>query len=285
MIYPANTDIIPLLKNTVQALLPYAAASDVKLKFTSSIKSQVFKHHPKELIETLSSLICHIINFLTAGNTIEICAKSTKEQFIIEVANTGTDLSRIREITDGIKACLKVTGTGNGTTFQYFLPLKAGECTPTINRLRPTATSYECRGYYAIIRKRLRSHFSKADNLVALLSNHHPTDAAFLEQINMLIRTNIENENFDTSSLCREMSMSRSKLFRRLKTLIRQAPAHYIRVMRLEKAKELLETTELNIAEVTFKTGFHSQSHFTKVFIQHYGVAPSLFRRKPNGTK
>ena len=73
--------------------------------------------------------------------------------------------------------------------------------------------------------------------------------------------------------------MSRTQLFRRLKPLIRQAPAHYIKTMRLQKAKELLETTDLTVSEVAFKTGFRTASHFTKVFLQQYDVLPSLFRR------
>ena len=63
--------------------------------------------------------------------------------------------------------------------------------------------------YYDEIRKRLRSHFAKADNLVAQLSILYPKEAAFLQKINAVIVANIENELFDASVLSREMNMSR----------------------------------------------------------------------------
>ncbi|NJN42917.1 MAG: helix-turn-helix transcriptional regulator [Flammeovirgaceae bacterium] len=74
--------------------------------------------------------------------------------------------------------------------------------------------------------------------------------------------------------------MSRTQLFRRLKPIIRQSPGSYIRTLKLQKAKELFETTDLRISEVAYQTGFETASHFTKVFTKQYGVKPSLFCRK-----
>ena len=48
----------------------------------------------------------------------------------------------------------------------------------------------------------------------------------------------------------------------------------------LEKAKELLESTQMNIAEVSRKTGYESQSRFTSIFRTEYGVTPLEFRKK-----
>jgi transcriptional regulator GlxA family with amidase domain len=49
--------------------------------------------------------------------------------------------------------------------------------------------------------------------------------------------------------------------------------------MRLQRAKELLETTDLTVSEIAFKTGFQTASHFTKIFQKQYGILPSVFRR------
>ena len=134
--------------------------------------------------------------------------------------------------------------------------------------------------YYDEIRKRLRSHFSKADNLVAQLSILYPREAAFLQKINAVIIANMENELFDASALSREMNMSRTSLFRRLKPLIQQPPATYIKTIRLQKAKELLETTDITVGDAAFKTGFQTQSHFSKAFTEMFGFLPSAIRRK-----
>jgi len=134
--------------------------------------------------------------------------------------------------------------------------------------------------FYNEIRKRLRSHFSNADTLVAQLSVMYPKEAAFLQKINAVIVSNMDNVFFDTSVLSREMNMSRTALFRRLKPLIRQPPATYIKSIRLHKAKELLETTDISVGDAAFKTGFQTQSHFSKAFAESFGFLPSSIRRR-----
>jgi transcriptional regulator GlxA family with amidase domain len=99
-----------------------------------------------------------------------------------------------------------------------------------------------------------------------------------MQKINALIKSNIENENFDTNTLCKAMSLSRTQLFRRVKSLIRQAPAQHIKTVRLHRAKELLETTDCTVSEIAFKTGFQTISHFTKIFKKQYGILPSVYR-------
>jgi transcriptional regulator GlxA family with amidase domain len=109
------------------------------------------------------------------------------------------------------------------------------------------------------------------------LEESRPHEAAFMQKINALIKVNLENENFDTNALCKAMSLSRTQIFRRLKSLVRQAPAYHIKTMRLQRAKELLETTDWTVSEIVCKTGFQTISHFTKIFKKQYGILPSVF--------
>lgn len=54
----------------------------------------------------------------------------------------------------------------------------------------------------------------------------------------------------------------------------------YIRKLRIEKAVELMETTRYNLTEIAYLTGFSDQSHFTRIFKQHYGKSPSIFKKE-----
>lgn len=56
------------------------------------------------------------------------------------------------------------------------------------------------------------------------------------------------------------------------------APYQYITQCRIERAKQLLTRSELTIVEVCHQVGFHSQSHFTKVFREHTQVTPKAYR-------
>ena len=52
----------------------------------------------------------------------------------------------------------------------------------------------------------------------------------------------------------------------------------FIRNVRLEKSKELIENSELSISEICYKVGFSSPSYFTKCFRIQYGFLPKEIR-------
>lgn len=53
----------------------------------------------------------------------------------------------------------------------------------------------------------------------------------------------------------------------------------YIRKLRIEKAIDLMETTQYSLTEIAFLTGFSDQSHFNRIFKKHAGVQPSIYRK------
>jgi two-component system response regulator YesN len=53
----------------------------------------------------------------------------------------------------------------------------------------------------------------------------------------------------------------------------------YITEFRVEKAIELLCTTNLNTSEVAYRVGFNDPKYFTRIFKRSVGVTPSLYRR------
>ena len=75
------------------------------------------------------------------------------------------------------------------------------------------------------------------------------------------------------------MAMSESQLNRKLKALSGKTAAPFIRSIRLQEARKLLQTTELNISEIAYDTGFSDPHYFSRSFSQEFGVAPSSFRK------
>ncbi len=53
----------------------------------------------------------------------------------------------------------------------------------------------------------------------------------------------------------------------------------YIRKLRVEKAIELLETSQYSLTEIAYFTGFSDQSHFTRIFKKFTGYSPSLYKK------
>jgi transcriptional regulator GlxA family with amidase domain len=56
------------------------------------------------------------------------------------------------------------------------------------------------------------------------------------------------------------------------------APATWIREKRLEKAKDMLETTALSVSDICYSLGFENVSHFSRIYKEFHGQAPSISR-------
>lgn len=274
-------DIIPVLKHLTAMLKPIARAQCIRIYFKSTLEKLLLDQDAAALVTGLTDLLYKIINFTSENQEILISIENKKENnesFIrILIGNTGTNLSRVTELKSHLKLTVKEFTNGKeGTLFEIDFPI---EHTGSYENLKRQEEGVRMPAFYAEIRKRFALHFSKADHLVAVLSNFNPREAAFLKKVNALILENIGNSQMNANYISNALHMSRTQLFRRLKPIIRQSPGGYIKTLKLQKAKELFETTDLRINEVAYKTGFESPSHFTKAFIRHFGVKPSLFCR------
>jgi len=101
---------------------------------------------------------------------------------------------------------------------------------------------------------------------------------SFLDLVHQTLEAHLSDENFGIAELCEALSISRAQLHRRLKKLTGLSTSHYIRSLRLNIAKSLLEETQLNVSEVAFTVGFSSATYFSKVFKQEFGFAPKESR-------
>jgi len=99
----------------------------------------------------------------------------------------------------------------------------------------------------------------------------------FLKKLSGIIETNLKNEQFGVSELAREMGMSRSHIHRKLKSITNQSVSQFIREIRLEKAKDLLEQEKYTVSEIAYDVGFNSPSYFIKCFHDKFGFAPGEY--------
>lgn len=104
-------------------------------------------------------------------------------------------------------------------------------------------------------------------------------DQAFLKRLVAIIESNLSNENFGVKELAEEMRMNRSSIHRRLKLITKKSVSEFIREIKLQKAKELLEVGSDNVSEVAYNVGFSSPSYFSKCFHDYYGYSPGEVKR------
>lgn len=128
------------------------------------------------------------------------------------------------------------------------------------------------------LRKHLHEKFSgKKYALKRTLSADNIEDQ-FLQKAISKIEKNIDDSEFGTSQLAKLIGMSESQLYRKLKALTGKSTAVFIRVIRLNKAAELLKTSELNISEIAYETGFNDPAWFSRAFKDEFGKSPLAYR-------
>ncbi|MCD8135705.1 MAG: response regulator [Parabacteroides gordonii] len=105
-------------------------------------------------------------------------------------------------------------------------------------------------------------------------------DDLFLRKFNTYLEENISNEALSVEMLASEMGMSTSSLYRKVKGLSGLTPVEFIRITRLKKAAELMQTGENRINEIAFQTGFSSPAYFSTCFQKQYGKSPTDFMKE-----
>ncbi len=98
-----------------------------------------------------------------------------------------------------------------------------------------------------------------------------------IQEISEFIRQNPALE-YNVDFLCRETSLSPSKLQEGFKKMYNRTVIDFIRNIRLEKSLELINTTDLNISEIVYSIGLTSRSYFSKIFKNKYSFSPKNFR-------
>jgi signal transduction histidine kinase/DNA-binding response OmpR family regulator/ligand-binding sensor domain-containing protein len=101
---------------------------------------------------------------------------------------------------------------------------------------------------------------------------------AFVKKVRMEIASHMGNENFSVEELAKNIFMSHSQLNRKLSALTGHSPNHFIRIMRMQKACDLLKNTDDSIANISEICGYSDASYFGKVFKQEYGMTPQEWK-------
>lgn len=104
----------------------------------------------------------------------------------------------------------------------------------------------------------------------------NPQDQAFVEKATRLVLDNLSDTDFTIDRLCREMAMSRTLFYGKLKTLTGQGPQDFMRLIRLEQAAMFLKQGD-SVLDVSVKAGFVNVKYFSTVFKKHFGVSPSKY--------
>lgn len=124
-----------------------------------------------------------------------------------------------------------------------------------------------------------RKNHEKIPNSENEIPIHH-SDTPFINHAKEIIQRYMSNPDFDNDLFVKEMGMSRSGVYLRLRQTCGKSVSEFIREQRLQYAAGLLTESSLSVSEVAYKSGFKDPSNFSRYFKTYYGISPSEYAKK-----
>ncbi|WP_207420103.1 hybrid sensor histidine kinase/response regulator transcription factor [Desertivirga brevis] len=105
------------------------------------------------------------------------------------------------------------------------------------------------------------------------------SDDKLLQNFLKLVEERIADPELNVETICNSIGISRSQLYRKIKTLSGLNVADLIKEIRLKRAKQLLSDRKFNVNEVAFLVGFANADHFRRCFKMEFGLSPSEYQK------
>lgn len=123
----------------------------------------------------------------------------------------------------------------------------------------------------AFLQKVFGELFLESDANDTLNENNH----LFINQVKEFVLRNVDNENLTIDDIAANLCMSRTAFFNKWKSLTGEAPKFFIYRIRMEKARELLESGKCSVNVVPEMIGLKNLKNFRHKYKEYFGITPS----------
>lgn len=104
---------------------------------------------------------------------------------------------------------------------------------------------------------------------------------AMISEAIELVLKQIDDADLNVKSLTQQMGIGRNRFQKEIKDLTGLSPVEFIRSVRLNEARKLLQEKRLSISEIAYSVGFNNLSYFTRSFKKEFGSLPSEVKETP----
>ncbi|HEX8023057.1 response regulator transcription factor, partial [Mucilaginibacter sp.] len=99
----------------------------------------------------------------------------------------------------------------------------------------------------------------------------------FLKAVVLYIEKNLTDPQLSVDALSRELCISRVSLYKKILEITGLAPVEFIRSVKLEKAVQLMEKSDMKVAQIAYHVGFSTPNYFSKSFKEKYHISPTEY--------
>lgn len=195
---------------------------------------------------------------------------------------------------DGIALCQKMKSDKRTSHIPVILLTALTGETNHLKGLRTGAVDYLTKPFnFEILNVKIKNLLGFNQNLKDTYSRHikidtppvavQSEDEKLMLQVARYIEDNIDSPDLSVEELSKHVYMSRGSLYSKIVTLTGETPVEFIRSFRLTKAAELLEHSDMKIAEIGYAVGFATPNYFTRAFKAKFGISPSDYCKLKTG--
>jgi len=134
-------------------------------------------------------------------------------------------------------------------------------------------------------RKLLKKYYSTSKEIVPENIAFNTVDEEFLKTAIFIIEMHLSDTEFSVVKFSREIGMSKSNLYSKLRAITGESVNDFIKRIRFKRAVELMLTKKYTFAQIAYTCGFRTPSYFSTAFKQHYGVMPREYIKKIEADK
>jgi len=188
-------------------------------------------------------------------------------------------------VMDGIELCAKIKENFRTSHIPVIMLTAKSDIESKLSGLEKGADAYLTKPFETIellatienlLHQRVLLKEKYSRNILGIVPEElSSVDEKFLLKIKQIIERELINPKLDVLYLSSEIGLSRSQLLRKLKALTDLSPNEYIRLYRLEKAYQRLQSGAGNVSEIAYTSGFENLSYFSKCFFEQYKIHPS----------
>jgi signal transduction histidine kinase/ligand-binding sensor domain-containing protein/AraC-like DNA-binding protein len=281
---PQNQIVKEIIVDDVE--LPSTTFSEKIDEIVSEKKILLIADDNEKLTEYIKSIFNHKFNVLIASNgtiAYDLTVKNIPDIVI-------TDLNMPGGIS-GYELCVKLK---NNEKLKHIpVVLLTGEDSSDIRLqcIESGAEDYIIKPFNkALLIAKVKNLVASKANLQQYFLNHvtlkeeklniSDSDKLFLDQCINLVKEHLFDEQFAIGILSKEMGMSHSTLYKKIKNLSGYSVNGFVRMIRLRNAAELLINTNYNVNQVATESGFNDIKHFRTQFSKLFNCTPSEYIKK-----
>ncbi len=125
--------------------------------------------------------------------------------------------------------------------------------------------------------RKLRERYLRQTEVKTAAKFRNERDAEFIDDLEKFVLEKVREESLSVHDLCRQVGMSRTALYMKLKNMVDLSPQNFIIHTRLKYARQLLTKGDSNVKEVAYEVGFSNPKYFSTSFKKLFGMSPTTF--------